>query len=46
MGLLDQPTSKKDSQASGGMLGMNKLNSIEHDEDEEDYGQGIEYQSD
>lgn len=25
---------------------MNKLNSIEHDEDEEDYGQGIEYHSD
>jgi len=46
MGLLDQPTSKKDSQASGGILGMNKLNSIEHDEDEEDYGQGIEYHSD
>lgn len=43
MGLLDQPTSKKDSQASGG---MNKLNSIEHDEDEEDYGHGIEYHSD
>ena len=43
MGLLDQP-SKKDSLASGGLTGgINKLNSIEHDEDEEDYGQGIEY---